>query len=90
MMNETEYLLTCLSEECAEIAKQASKGIRFGLGDFEPGQSETNTRRIERELADLLAVAERLGFHIRHEDKSAKHDKLIKYMGISRQLGTLK
>lgn len=89
MLNETEYLLVVLAEECAEIAKQASKGIRFGLDDFEPGQSETNTRRIERELADLMAVVERLGFRIKDEDKFEKQKKLSKYMDHSRRLGYL-
>jgi NTP pyrophosphatase (non-canonical NTP hydrolase) len=88
-MNETEYLLTTLSEECAEVAQRACKAIRFGLAEVQPGQQEDNTRRLERELADLIAVADLLGLRVREEDKVAKIEKLKKYMGYSREIGTL-
>lgn len=89
MMNETEYLLTTLSEECAEVAQRACKAIRFGLTEIQPGQEENNVRRMERELADLMAVADLLGLHVRDEDKAAKVEKLKKYMAYSREIGTL-
>jgi NTP pyrophosphatase (non-canonical NTP hydrolase) len=88
-MNETEHLLTILSEECAEVAQRASKAVRFGLLEIQPGQQEDNTRRLERELADLMAVAELLGLRIRDEDKAAKLEKLKKFMGYSREIGKL-
>lgn len=88
-MNETEHLLTNLSEECAETIQRVSKAIRFGLSEIQPGQLEDNTRRLEREYAELVAVAELLGLQAREEDKAAKREKLKKYMDYSRRLGTL-
>lgn len=88
-MNKTEHLLTVLSEECAEVAQRACKAARFGLSEVQPGQEEDNTRRLERELADLMAVAEILGLRVRDEDKAAKREKLKKYMDYCRELGTL-
>jgi NTP pyrophosphatase (non-canonical NTP hydrolase) len=88
-MNKTEYLLTVVSEECAEVSQRACKAARFGMSEIQPGQQEDNKRRIERELADLMATAELLGLQIRDEDKVAKREKLKKYMEYSRDLGTL-
>lgn len=88
-MNECEHLLTVLIEECAEVAERACKALRFGLAETQPGQPDDNRRRLERELADLVATAELLTFTIREEDKAAKVMKLKKYMQYSRELGTL-
>lgn len=88
-MNETEHLLTVLTEECAEVTQRACKAARFGLAEIQPGQSEDNKRRIEKELADLVATAELLGLIIRDEDKAAKREKLKKFMDYARSLGTL-
>lgn len=88
-MNETEHLLTILGEECAEVAQRASKAARFGLAEVQPGQAEDNRRRLERELADLMATAELLGLVVREEDKVAKLEKLKKFMAYARQIGTL-
>lgn len=57
-MNRTEHLLTCLSEECIEVAKDISKALRFGLDDrnvLNP-TGPTNRERIVQELNDLAAV----------------------------------
>ena len=88
-MNKTEHLLVVLAEECAEVAQRASKAIRFGLSEIQPGQLEDNKRRLERELADLLATADLLGLQIRDEDKVAKVEKLKKFMAYSRETGKL-
>lgn len=88
-MNETEYLLTVLSEECAEVVQRASKAARFGLSEIQPGQNDDNRRRLERELADLMATADLLGLRVRDEDKAAKIEKLKKFMDYSREVGTL-
>lgn len=57
-MNRNEHLLSCLAEECAEVAQCVSKALRFGLLEVQPGQSLTNAERIAQELNDLVAVAE--------------------------------
>lgn len=88
-MNETEHLLTIVAEECCEIAQVACKANRFGLSHVGGVGAETNTRKIERELAQLIAVAELLGFKIREEDKAAKREKLKEFMTYARGLGTL-
>lgn len=88
-MNKIEYLLTVLGEECAESAQRASKAIRFGMHEVQPGQPEDNRRRLEREVAEVVATAELIGLVIRDEDKSAKVEKLRRYMDYSRQIGTL-
>lgn len=88
-MNDTEHFLTILGEECAETAQRASKAVRFGLAEIQPGQFEDNRRRLERELAELVAVSELLGLRIRQEDKDAKVEKVMKYMAYAREIGTL-
>lgn len=88
-MNRTEYLLFTLSEECDEEGQRASKAARFGMAEIQPGQTEDNKRRLERELADIIGVARMLGLTIREEDVVAKMAKVEKYMGYSREIGTL-
>lgn len=88
-MTHTEHLLTILAEECAEVAQRVSKAVRFGLTEIQPGQEDDNRRRIEKELADLVATAELLGFQIRDDDKLAKRDKIAQYMNYSQKVGTL-
>lgn len=59
-MTREEHLFVILAEECAEIAKVASKALRFGPADFGPGADEVNALLIMREYADLRAVIEML------------------------------
>mgnify|MGYP001355265869 CR=1 FL=1 len=40
MMNEREYLLVCVMEECSEIQKAASKALRFNLNKSEEIENE--------------------------------------------------
>lgn len=59
-MNRKEHLLSCLAEECAEIGHRASKALRFGLDDVEPGQELTNAQQIRKELDDLSVIVQML------------------------------
>lgn len=86
---ETGQLLTVLSEKCAKVSVRACKAARFGLKEIQPGQLEDNTRRLERELGVLVAVADLLKLKIRDEDKVAKRAKLEKFMAYSKEVGTL-
>lgn len=88
-VNTTENLLTILAEECAEAAQRASKAIRFGLTEVQPGQSDDNVRRLERELADVVAVAEMIGLQIRDADKAEKKRKVLEYTLYSQKIGTV-
>jgi NTP pyrophosphatase (non-canonical NTP hydrolase) len=90
-MNEQEYLLTVLAEECSEVTQESCKALRFGLHDINPSDPTKgdNKRRMERELAELLAVAEMLGLIVRDEDKASKVERLKKFMDYSRKRGTL-
>src|SRR5260370_1438124 len=88
-MTKKQYLLVVLAEECAEVAKAASKALRFGMTKYKPGGDETNRARLERELAEVVAVAEMLGLRVRDEHKREKVMKLNHYMDVSRRCGML-
>lgn len=95
-MNRTEHLLTCLAEECAEVAQRASKALRFGLAEIQPGQNFTNAERIALEFRDMLALAEMLedecGLYLYWHDKPGIERKKIKvreFLEYSKQCGTL-
>lgn len=88
-MRQKEYLLTVLAEECSEVAQRASKAIRFGIEEVQPGQPDDNRRRLERELSELMEVADLLGLKVREEDRAAKRVKLCEFMAYSRRLGIL-
>lgn len=88
-MTRTEHLLTILAEECAEVAQRASKAARFGMSEVQPGQGDDNKRRLEKELADLLGVAELLELGLDTSEIVAKKKKVKKYMDYARKMGTL-
>jgi len=88
-VNSEQHLLVILGEECAETAHRVSKAIRFGMDDIDPNQHETAKRILEREYAEIIAVAEMLGLKARDEDKAAKKERVKKYMDYSREVGTL-
>lgn len=87
-MTETEILLCCLAEECAEVSQRVSKALRFGLQEVQPGQPLTNAERITAELTDLYAVAQMIeGRGIPRfgamEDVLAKQAKVRAYLEYS-------
>lgn len=93
-MNTTEYLLSCLIEECAEVIQRATKAQRFGLQEVQPEQELTNEERLAAELADLTGVLEMLYEHkvqlIAEEGAiAAKKKKILKFMDYSRDQGCL-
>lgn len=102
-MTREEHLLTILAEECSEVAQRASKAIRFGLLEIEPGQPKTNAERIMDELNDLIAVYQMLAgpmvsptmeaFRMDPDDMwaaiRAKQAKVEKFLRYSSELGTL-
>jgi hypothetical protein len=83
-------------EECAEVAHAASKSLRFGLDDAEPGQPHSNRERLVQELQDLRGVVVLLNREgalsgaISDEGAvEAKIEKVEKYLHLSRGCGTL-
>lgn len=53
-------LLTILIEECAEVQQRATKALRFGLSEIQPGQPLTNAERLAREVGDIQETVDRL------------------------------
>lgn len=97
-MNKNEYILTCLSEECAEVAHRVAKAQRFTLEECQPGQERTNAQRIVDEIHDLRAVIDLLYLEgvlpqpTPAEEitaMNAKREKLSKFMAYSAYRGAL-
>lgn len=96
-MNIREYLLTCLSEECAEIIQAIGKIQRFGPKDKYPKKYKgTTTDRLVEELNDFKGVIAECVMHdVIDGDWSdyskifAKRLKMRKYMKYSRRKRTL-
>lgn len=96
-MNVTEYLLTCLNEECVEVAKRCDKANRFGLDDTDPTilNAPTERTRIHEEMQDVIAVFEMLvsaGVLPLTLDRSAinaKKEKIKHFMQYARDRGAL-
>lgn len=92
-MNKTEYLLTCLTEECAEIQQATTKALRFGLND--DYKEITPSDAIVLECNDLLAVVELLVEEGaikdigQREAINKKKEKLLKFMEYSRERNLL-
>ena len=86
-------------EECAEVAKEASKALRFGLHDSNPNDSEqpgsTNSQKITREIEDLYGVIGMLhdecGINVPTlKGIDAKRVKINKFLNYSKSVGKLK
>lgn len=78
-------LLVILIEECAEVQQRATKALRFGMDEVQPGQPDTNARRLALEVGDLLEVLARLeNFGVDNDDilegMAAKRKKLDIYL----------
>lgn len=98
-MNHAEHLLVCLMEECAEVAKDVSKALRFGIDDTNVLQpfGPTNRQRIAQELNDLMAVVKMLqNITILPEEglwdeeaQVAKMKKVEQFMNYAKRQGVL-
>lgn len=90
-MNREQLLFNKLAEECSEVAKVALKAAQFGMDDVFCGES--NSKRVNSELNDLLAIVEmlneefNLGFSRDEEAISRKKEKVNKYADYSRKNG---
>jgi len=91
-LTEEEYLLQCLSEECAEVSVEASKCIRFTKHNRY--QLHTNLERLNIEYSQLMAIIFKLqsiGVEIQVSQEHFDNKLLAtaNFMDISRGLGTL-
>lgn len=79
-------VLEILIEECGEVIQRATKMIRFGIEEVQPGQLLSNRRRLSDEVGDLeymIALAKRLELVDDHHcirAAMAKPLKLREYM----------
>lgn len=51
-------IITILVEECAEVQQRATKALRFGIEEIQPGQMMTNAQRLAAEVGDMLEMVE--------------------------------
>ena len=93
-MKTSEYLLSTMMEELAEVQQELSKCLRF-TPDHRPGQDgPSNFDRANNEWNDVLALImllekEGLVFRIDPSLISAKIKRLERIMEVSRRLGAL-
>jgi cell division GTPase FtsZ len=55
-VNRVDHLLVVLAEEAAEVAKEATKCLRFGPHESEGEFYSTNAERVVEEFNDLYAI----------------------------------
>lgn len=99
MLNKVEYLLTCLSEECAEAQQLVSKSLRFGLDSHYPQDNERveNYKKLKQEINDIYTIVAMLENEGVFGTNSvydvdivhSKHAKVKQFMEISKELGIL-
>lgn len=94
---DLEQLFLCkLAEECSEVIKLCMKAQQFGLESVSPETGKTNKELLHDELNDILGVVGALNifnqFDFKENDlaKLQKHDKMLKYLKISQELGRVK
>lgn len=79
-------LLTILIEECAEVQQRATKLLRFGAAEVQPGQEKTNSERLANEIGDLVhmtTLLDRVGLISNHAVQAGMRNKqkqLAKFM----------
>lgn len=93
-MNRMEHLLVIMMEECAELQKELSKALRFGI-DEQRDLPTSNYERICAEFSDFEGVRELLKREGRPitadlNQVSQKIHKVEKYLKYSEECGTLK
>lgn len=102
-MNTSDHYFTIISEECHEIAieaslvgQRASKILRFGVQEMRPGSGVTNIEHLVTEFNDLYAMFELVQEHgietpnfLNREQIEAKKAKVKHFLSYSKECGTL-
>lgn len=94
-MNNLEYLLTSIMEECGELSQSISKCVRFTPDHVCPKKHKPNIEDVRIEFSDVIALFELLkeeeGIDIQasRELIDAKKVRFKQMRQISRELGTL-
>lgn len=84
---EREHL-DILIEECSEVIQRATKLLRFGAKEIQPGQPLTNSERLSLEIGDLNTMIDEckeLGLvHPEYvlEGEVRKQDQLKKFLQV--------
>lgn len=79
-------LLTILIEECSEVQQRATKMLRFGRDEVQPGQTASNRERLSYEIGDLwvminlVEAAELIDGQCIMEGRTRKRQQLAKFM----------
>lgn len=60
MNNKSKEILVILQEEAAEVIVEVSKCFRFGPDQVLQGTSDSNVKRLEKEIGDLQAMIDLL------------------------------
>lgn len=94
-MNKTDYLISCLGEECGETQQIVGKSLRFGLFEVYHKIGEDNLTRLKKEVHDIIAIYEMLCEEIDYDHTmdldliDYKKKRTIRYMQYSRDVGRL-
>lgn len=59
-MTKDDFRLDRLMEECAEVIQRASKQLRFGCDEMQPGQQQANHERLREEILDVFVAVRKL------------------------------
>lgn len=84
-------ILVILIEEAAEVQHRATKLLRFGRDQVQPGQDLTNGQRLAKELGDMAVLVEmtaQASLIDLDEVKARavrKREKLARYMATAEQ-----
>ena len=96
-LDKEQFLLLKLMEECAEVSKEASKCIQFGLEEIYEPLGISNKERLTNEIKDLLCILKLLQSHfevrsvvgVHKEDFLNKKQKLNTYLKHSHALNKI-